>query len=71
MTTSVTSGSKFVFAAQTDGNNYVVATPVEETYNYGWLYTEAVTVQNNAVTTSDGNEFTITAVSGGYTIQDN
>lgn len=71
LTTSVTSGSKFVFAAQTDGNNYVVATPVEETYNYGWLYTEAVTVQNNAVTTSDGNEFTITAVSGGYTIQDN
>ena len=71
LTTNVASGSKFVFAAQTGGNNYVVATPVEETYNYGWLYTEDVTMQDNAVTTSEDNEFTITAVGGGYTIQDN
>lgn len=48
-----------------------MATPLQETYTYGALYTENVTLQNNTVTTSDGNEFTITAVSGGYTIQDN
>lgn len=71
LTTNVASGSKFVFVAQISNNNYVVATPLQETYTYGALYTENVTLQNNTVTTSDGNEFTITAVSGGYTIQDN
>ena len=71
LTTNVASGSKFVFVAQISNNNYVVATPLQETYTYGALDTENVTLQNNTVTTSDGNEFTITAVSGGYTIQDN
>ena len=71
LTTSITSGSKFVFGASTGGNSYVVATPLKESYNYGYLYTDNATLNNSALQTSENYEFTIKSVNGGYTIQDN
>ena len=71
LTTSITSGSKFVFGASTGDNSYVVATPLKESYNYGYLYTDNATLNNSALQTSENYEFTIKSVNGGYTIQDN
>lgn len=70
LATSITSGSKYVIATNTSGNAYAVATPLGETQNYGFLQTADATLSNNSLQTVEDNEFTITEVSGGYTIQD-
>ena len=70
LTTSITSGSKFVIATPSSGNTYVVAQALSSSSTYGYLQVEDVTVNNNTLETSEDNEFTITEVSGGYTIQD-
>ena len=70
LTTSITSGSKFVIATPSSGNTYVVAQALSSSSTYGYLQVEDVTVNNNTLETSEDNEFTTTEVSGGYTIQD-
>ena len=70
LTTSITSGSKFVIATPSSGNTYVVAQPLSSSQTYGYLDVEDATVSNSTLETSEDNEFTITEVSGGYTIQD-
>ena len=70
LATSITSGSKFVIATPSSGNTYVVAQPLSSSQTYGYLQVEDATVSNSTLETSDNNEFTITEVSGGYTIQD-
>lgn len=60
----IISGQKYIFYA--NGN---VAQPLSE--NYGYLQTEAVTDNEGVVTQlATLNAFTFTAVTGGYTIQD-
>lgn len=70
ITTSITSGSKYVIATATEETEYIVGQPVGETSNYGYLPTETATMTNNSIETAESNEFTITAVDGGFTIQD-
>lgn len=70
LATSITSGSKFVIATPSSGNTYVVAQALSSSSTYGYLPVEDATVSNNTLETSEDNEFTITEVSGGYTIQD-
>lgn len=70
LATGIVSGSKYVIATKTSGNAYAVATPLGETQNYGFLQTADATLSNNSLQTVEDNEFTITEVSGGYTIQD-
>ena len=70
LATSITSGSKFVIATPSSGNTYVVAQALSSSSTYGYLQVEDATVNNNTLETSEDNEFTITEVSGGYTIQD-
>lgn len=67
--TTITNG-KYIIAANTTGDAYVVATPLADTKTYGYLNKEDVTAQGEAITTEAANEFTFTAISGGYTIQD-
>lgn len=47
-----------------------VATPLAESKTYGYLYTTSVELEGDEITISADNAFTITAVTGGYTIQD-
>ena len=60
--------------AVTSGKNYLlysskkIATPL--TGNYGYLQVESATDENGYINTNKLNGFTITAVDGGYTIQD-
>lgn len=60
--------------AVTSGKNYVIyandkiATPL--TGNYGYVPATAATDENGYISTDKTNAFTITAVDGGYTIQD-
>ena len=60
------SAGTYVIAANNSGT-YEVATPL--TGNYGYLQKADVTPSNNKITTDATNEFTFTAVNGGYTIK--
>ena len=64
--TSITSGKEYLMYA--DGN---VATPLAETYSYGYLKAAAATDDNGVITMSDNvNGFIFTETNGGYTIVD-
>ena len=65
------SSDNFLLVAQRDDKTYY-AYPLDETKNYGYLYTGSVTgtVDEIEVDKSYNDEFTFTAVDGGYTIQD-
>ena len=67
---SISSGSRYVIATSTGGDVYTIATPLKESYNYGYMYTEDGKASNGKLQTEEANEFTITAVDGGYTLQD-
>lgn len=65
--TTVTSGEKYLLVA----NEAVAAAPLAESYSYGYLGTASVTPTDGYIEQPDEtNAFTITAVNGGYTIQD-
>lgn len=65
--TTVTSGEKYLLVA----NETVAAAPLAESYSYGYLGTASVTPADGYIEQPDEtNAFTITAVNGGYTIQD-
>lgn len=61
--TSISSGKKYLIYA-----NNKIATTLSGTY--GYLPTVDASAQDGYITTETANAFTITAVSGGYTIQD-
>ena len=65
------SSDNFLLVAQRDDKTYY-AYPLDETKNYGYLYTGSVTgtVDEIEVDKSYNDEFTFTAVDDGYTIQD-
>ena len=65
------SSDNFLLVAQRDDKTYY-AYPLDETKTYGYLYTGSVTgtVDEIEVDKSYNDEFTFTAVDGGYTIQD-
>ncbi len=65
LATSVTSGKKYAIVSGTN-----VAKPCSSTATYGYLYVDNAAIDNNAFTGVDTYGFTITAVDGGYTIQD-
>lgn len=60
---TVTSGKNYLIFA-----NDKIANPL--TSNYGYVPTSAVTDENGYITEDKRNAFTITAIEGGYTIQD-
>ena len=62
---NVTSGKGYMLYA-----NGGAAKPAGATASYGWLYTQAFTPSNNAITADETYCFVFTAVSGGYTIRD-
>ncbi len=71
-------GISFVKATEiADGKRYAlvaedskVAKNLEKTKTYGYLYVDDVAVSSDGFETEETNAFTITAVDGGYTIQD-
>ena len=65
------SSDNFLLVAQRDDKTYY-AYPLDETKTYGYLYTGSVTgtVDEIEVDKTYNDEFTFTAVDGGYTIQD-
>lgn len=66
--TTVTSGSKYIFTATTN-DTLKLATSVST--GYGYIPTMDIETVNSEITlTSDDNEYTFVAVTGGYTIQD-
>jgi len=67
LTTTISSGT-YIIAANVSGSNYVVAKPL--TSNYGYLQTASATLTDNVLSATSENEFTFTAVDGGFTIQD-
>lgn len=69
--TSVVSGSKYLIVAQRDGKT-MYAIPRSESETYGYLNTSTISEETDKieVNTKYNDEFVITAVSGGYTIQD-
>ncbi len=67
--TSISDGN-YIISANTTGTSYVVATPLAESYTYGYMYTNDATENNGVIFTSSSNEFTFNKVDGGYTIQD-
>ncbi len=62
---NVTSGKKYVFVADDKLMN-----PLEESKTYGYLPTSDITATDGYVKAAEKNAFTLTAVEGGYTIQD-
>jgi len=66
LATSITSGKKYAFVS---GAN--VAKPQGADKTYGYLYVDNVTIADNSFTGKADYGFVITAVDGGYTIQDN
>ncbi len=69
MVTAMSEGT-YVIAACTSGTSYVIAKSLDASYNYGYLYTDNATLNGNALTATETNEFVFKAVDGGYTIQD-
>lgn len=67
--TTITSGKRYALVVS-DGEKYHVAQNIAESSNYGYLYVGDITVSNDEISTEESNSFTITAVDGGYTIQD-
>ena len=67
--TSIADGN-YIIAACTEGTSYVVASPVAADKTYGYLNKTDVTETSGSITADAANEFTIKAVTGGYTIQD-
>ncbi|MDE7407777.1 MAG: hypothetical protein K2M76_05095, partial [Muribaculaceae bacterium] len=65
-TASVSSGKSYALVA----SEKQLACPLADTYNYGYLPNEAVTVSNDGFSGAKKTAFTLTAVEGGYTIQD-
>ena len=64
---NVTSGEKYLFAA----SDSIIATALADTKTFGYLGCDTLTNEEGYLTTLDAvNAFTITAVEGGYTIQD-
>lgn len=66
LTTTIANG-KYIIAANNSGT-YEVATPLSSAY--GYIQKSDVTPSGSTIATSSANEFTLTAVTGGYTIQD-
>lgn len=66
LATSITSGKKYAFVSGTN-----VAKPQAASKQFGYLYVDNVTVADNSFTGKAEYGFVITAVDGGYTIQDN
>ena len=63
---SISSGNYYIMVA--DGE---MATPISSTYSYGYLYTETVTITDDALTLDSLDDaFIFTATDGGYTIMD-
>lgn len=65
-TAAVTSGKSYAMVA----GGAQLACPLADTYNYGYLPNEAVTVKDDSFSGAKKTAFTLTAVDGGYTIQD-
>lgn len=65
----VASGKRYAFAVPIDGI-YKVAQNVKESYKYGFLSVDDVTQVDGVMKLEETNTFTMTAVDGGYTIQD-
>ena len=66
LATSFAAG-KYIIAANNNGT-YEVANPLSG--SYGWIQKTDVTPSGNTISTAASNEFTFTATTGGYTIQD-
>ena len=67
--TTITSGKRYALVVS-DGEKYHVAQNIAESSSHGYLYVGDITVSNDEISTEESNSFTITAVDGGYTIQD-
>lgn len=68
LATSVGAGT-YVFAANVSGT-YKILDPLGESYTYGYMYSTDGTLTNNTISASSTEEFTISASTNGYTIQD-
>ena len=65
---SITSGGKYILIGIKDGK-YYAATPIASDKTYGRLNGKETAVANDKISSDmSANEFTITAVSGGYEI---
>lgn len=67
--TTITSGKRYALVVS-DGEKYHVAQNIAESSSHGYLYVGDITVSNDEISTEESNSFTITAVDGGYIIQD-
>ena len=66
----IVSGSKYLIAANADGT-YKAAYALAESKTYGYLYANDETAVDGVISTAKTDaDWTITAVEGGYTIQD-
>ena len=65
----IVNGKRYAFAVAVD-DIYKVAQNVAESYGYGYLYVDDATLSNGVMKLEETNTFTMTAVDGGYTIQD-
>jgi hypothetical protein len=67
--TTIAEGN-YIIAANTSGDAYALAVPLDAGKTYGYIQKTDVTASNGAISTSAANEFTFKATDGGYTIQD-
>lgn len=70
LATSITNGT-YLMAANTENSTYLMALDLGASKTYGYLSGSSVTATENVITTDLATaEWTITAVTGGYTIKD-
>ena len=69
LVTTIAAG-KYIIAAPKEGTTYAVAVPLASNKTYGYLSPADATLTDNKISTEAANEFTFTATTGGYTIQD-
>ena len=69
LVTTIAAG-KYIIAAPKEGATYAVAVPLASNKTYGYLSPADATLTDNKISTEAANEFTFTATTGGYTIQD-
>jgi len=65
--TSIESGKRYLITVE---EKYGTAVPIKESYSYGYLYTQTVSIDDEIICETTANAYTIETVQGGYTIKD-
>lgn len=65
--TSIESGKRYLITVEEE---YGTAVPIKESYSYGYLYTQTVSIDDEIICETTANAYIIETAQGGYTIKD-